>query len=33
MDDFLENEEERHMNMDDALYEEELFEYKMQQNR
>ena len=33
MDDFLENDEEKHMNMDDALYEEELFEYKMQQNR
>ena len=32
MDDFVDDDND-HMNMDDELYEEELFEYKMQQNR
>lgn len=33
LDDFVDDDMDRNMALDDDLYEEELFEYKMQQNR
>ena len=33
MDDFLSDDEDRPAVVDDIIYEEELFEYKMQKNR